>query len=69
MIAETDHLFLKEPRNLATPTKPVCFPCGPQRRAALCRKVFAHNGAPPTFSSQVHERQGARAAPAGRQVG
>ena len=28
MIAETDPLFLKEPRNLATPTKPVCFPFG-----------------------------------------
>ena len=28
LIAETDHLFLKEPRNLATPTKPVCFPFG-----------------------------------------
>ena len=28
LIAETDHVFMKEPRNLATRSKPVCFPFG-----------------------------------------
>ena len=28
LIAETDHLFLKEPKNRATPTKPMCYGFG-----------------------------------------
>lgn len=28
LIVETDHLFMKEPKNRATPSKPVCFPFG-----------------------------------------
>ncbi|KAL1504143.1 hypothetical protein AB1Y20_010552 [Prymnesium parvum] len=28
LIAETDHVFIKEPKNRATTTKPVCFPFG-----------------------------------------
>eukprot|EP00322_Chrysochromulina_rotalis_P008073 CAMPEP_0115889472 /NCGR_PEP_ID=MMETSP0287-20121206/32843_1 /TAXON_ID=412157 /ORGANISM="Chrysochromulina rotalis, Strain UIO044" /LENGTH=82 /DNA_ID=CAMNT_0003346193 /DNA_START=20 /DNA_END=265 /DNA_ORIENTATION=+ len=28
LVAETDHVFLKEPQNRATPLKPVCFPFG-----------------------------------------
>ena len=28
LIAETDHVFLREPRNRATPTRPACFPFG-----------------------------------------
>ena len=28
LIAETDHIFMKTPKNRATPTKPVCFPFG-----------------------------------------
>ena len=28
LIAETDHLFLREPKNRATQSTPVCFPFG-----------------------------------------
>ena len=28
LIAETDHIFMKEPKNQATPSRPVCYPFG-----------------------------------------
>ena len=28
LIAETDHVFIREPKNMATPRKPACFPFG-----------------------------------------
>ena len=28
LIAETDHVFIREPKNMATPKKPACFPFG-----------------------------------------
>ena len=40
LIAETDHVFLKEPRNRATPTKPACFPFGyMDAKAAALRPI------------------------------
>lgn len=40
LIAETDHVFMSEPKNLATPSKPVCFPFGYMNaKAATLRPV------------------------------
>ncbi len=42
LIAETDHLFMREPKNRATPNKPVCFPFGYMNaKAAELRPVVA----------------------------
>ena len=38
--AHTDHVFMSEPKNLATPSKPVCFPFGYMNaKAATLRPV------------------------------
>jgi len=40
LIAETDHVFLREPRNRATPTQPACFPFGyMDAKAAALRPI------------------------------
>ena len=36
LIAETDHVFLSEPKNRATPQKPACFPFGYMDAKARC---------------------------------
>ena len=42
LIAETDHVFMREPKNRATPSQPVCYPFGYMNaRAPELRPVVA----------------------------
>ena len=44
LIAETDHVFLREPKNRATPSKPACFPFGYMnaKAAEVCPRGVPH---------------------------